>query len=257
MAFFKTGNPWKDRALACSMHLIGSLAVAGLAAALVFLVWYPYPYREISGGRELFFLIVAVDVVMGPLLTFAVFNHQKGWAHLRRDLVFIVLLQLAALAYGLWTVAVARPVHLVFEYDRFRAIHAIELEDSELAKAPPSMRNLPWAGPTPIGLRPLVGNESMAATVAALSGLHLALQAEFWQSYEASTASVLKFGKPMKELRIRFASQSSMINQAVQASGRSDSQLLWVPMVAKKGFWTVLVDAQNAQPLAYLPLDSF
>ena len=78
--------------------------MALLAAALVFGLWYPYPYREISGGRELFFIIVAVDVVMGPLLTFAVFNRKKPLKELKRDLGVIVLLQLAALGYGLWTV---------------------------------------------------------------------------------------------------------------------------------------------------------
>ena len=46
-------------------------------ALLVFAVWYPYPYREISGGRDLFLLVVAVDVVLGPLITFAVFNRAK------------------------------------------------------------------------------------------------------------------------------------------------------------------------------------
>ena len=66
MAMFNTGHPWKDRALAAFAHLGLSLAVAALAAALVFFVWYPYPYNEVSGGRELFFLVVAVDVVAVP-----------------------------------------------------------------------------------------------------------------------------------------------------------------------------------------------
>ena len=38
----------------------------------------------------------------------------------------VALIQLVALGYGLWTVFIARPVHLVFEIDRFRVVHAIE-----------------------------------------------------------------------------------------------------------------------------------
>ncbi len=257
MTPFNTGHPWKDRALAAAAHLGLSLAVAALAAALVFFVWYPYPYSEISGGRELFFLVVAVDVVLGPLLTFAIFNHKKAWKSLQRDLAVIVVLQLAALVYGLWTVAVARPVHLVFEYDRFRPIHAIEMDDSQLAKAPAAMRSLSWIGPTPIGLRPLIGNEKMEATMIALNGIHLGLQAQYWQPYEASKTEVLKTGKPMQDLRKRFTPQAALIDEAVRSAGRADAQLLWVPMVARKAFWTVLVDAQTAQPLAFLPIDSF
>lgn len=50
----------------------------GLAATLVFAVWYPYPYREISGGRSLFEMVVAIDVVMGPLLTLDRLHPKTG-----------------------------------------------------------------------------------------------------------------------------------------------------------------------------------
>ena len=60
--------------------------VAALAAILVFLVWYPGPFRELAGGRGLFVLLTSVDVVLGPLLTFAVFDRTKSRRHLRLDL---------------------------------------------------------------------------------------------------------------------------------------------------------------------------
>ena len=124
---------WQDRLKASSIHLGISLAIALLAALLVFGLWYPYPYREISGGRELFLILVAVDVILGPLMTLTIFNRSKPWPELRRDLAIVVLLQLAALSYGLWSVFVARPVHLVFEYDRFRVVHAVEVPPEMLA----------------------------------------------------------------------------------------------------------------------------
>ena len=93
--------------------------------------------------------------------------------------------------------------------------------------------------------------------MAALAGLHLGLQTQYWQSYEASKADVLKVGKPISALRSRFAQHSSLIDEALRQAKRSDAQVLWIPMVARKQFWTVLVDAQSAQPVAYLPIDSF
>jgi hypothetical protein len=48
----------RSRLKALGLHACVSLVIAGLAAALVFLLWYPYPYREISGGRELFLLVM-------------------------------------------------------------------------------------------------------------------------------------------------------------------------------------------------------
>ncbi|WP_309246762.1 hypothetical protein [Ramlibacter montanisoli] len=133
---------WRARARAAGIHLALSAVVAVLAGLLVFALWYPYPYREISGGRELFLLVVAVDVVLGPLLTFAVFNRAKP--ELRRDLAVIVALQLAGLAYGLWTVQLARPVHMVFEYDRFRVVHRVDIPAELEPLAPAGLEVAPW-----------------------------------------------------------------------------------------------------------------
>ena len=255
---FNSGNHWKDRFQASAVHFVLSLAVSLLAAALVFGLWYPYPYREISGGRELFSLIVMVDVVMGPLLTLAVFNRKKSAFQLKLDLAIIALLQMAALGYGLWTVFVARPVHLVFEYDRFRAVHAIEVEKSLLGKAPAHLRSLPIAGPKLLSLRDFKdGNEQGDLTMAALAGVQLAARPELWQDYAVAQTAVLAAGKPISQLRTRFAAQTGAIDAAIAQTGRAEAALKFVPLVGYKSFWTVLVDAQNAQPLAYLPIDSF
>jgi hypothetical protein len=255
---FNTGNHWKDRFLASAAHFVLSLGMAALAAALVFGVWYPYPYREISGGRELFFIIVAVDVVLGPLLTLAVFNRKKSLLQLKLDLALIALLQLAALGYGLWTVFVSRPVYLVFEYDRYRVVHAIEVEPTLLTKAPAHLRSLPVAGPKLLSLRAFKdGTEQGDLTIAALAGLQLAARPELWQDYAKASADVVAIGKPLAQLKTRFVAQSAAIDAAISQTGRPENALKFVPLVGHKSFWTALIDAQNGQPLAYLPLDSF
>ena len=124
---------WKGRLRASGIHLGISLCIALLAALLVFGLWYPYPYREISGGRALFLLMTAVDVVMGPLITLVVFNQAKRRKELVLDFTVVAVLQLAALGYGIWTVFVARPVHLVFEYTRMAVVHAVDIEPSAFA----------------------------------------------------------------------------------------------------------------------------
>src|SRR6478609_1719637 len=135
---------WRSRLRAAAIHLALSVAVAAVAGFLVFALWYPYPYRDISGGRELFQLVVAVDVIIGPLITFAVFNRSKPDRELKRDLVMVGVLQLAALCYGLFTVHLARPVHMVFEYDRFRVVHQVEIPAELHEKAPASIEIAPW-----------------------------------------------------------------------------------------------------------------
>ncbi|MES3011929.1 MAG: TfpX/TfpZ family type IV pilin accessory protein [Pseudomonadota bacterium] len=249
---------WKDRLRASGIHLGISLVLAAGAAALVFGLWYPYPYREISGGRELFLLVVAVDVVMGPLITLAIFNRAKPRTELRRDLAIVGLLQLAALVYGLWTVSVARPVHLVFEYKLFRVVHAIDVAEEALPQAPAALQRLPLFGPTTLSLRPFKDpKEQYDATVVALAGGSLSAQPALWQPYEAARADVLREAKPAAELWQRFPAQKGLIDDAVARTGRPASSLVTVPMAGRNTFWTVLLDPNSARVLGFLPLDSF
>ena len=249
---------WADRLKASGIHLALSLAVAALAALLVFGIWYPYPYREISGGRELFLLVVTVDVILGPLITLAVFNRRKPWTELRRDLVMVVLLQLGALGYGLWTVYVARPVHMVFEIDRFRVVHAIDVPVELLDKAPPGVDALPITGPTLLSLRPFKDSkESFDATMAALQGLYLSARPDLWQPYASGIPDILKIAKPVALLKTRFANQAAEIDRVLASTGRAPQAVVYVPLAGRKSFWTVFLDPVTAEVLAYMPLDSF
>jgi len=249
---------WKGRLRASAIHLAISLCIAALAAVLVFGLWYPYPYRDISGGRELFLLVVAVDVVMGPLITLIIFNRTKRRRDLLLDFTLVGLLQMAALAYGLWTVFVARPVHLVFEYSRMTVVHAMEVDPALLAQAPPGLQKLPLTGPTAIALRPFKdAAEQFDATMAALGGVPLAARSDLWQAYATATADILKEAPPATQLSARFASQTAQIDQAIAATGKPVTGLRYLPLLSRSTAWTVLIDAVTAEPLGFLPLDSF
>jgi hypothetical protein len=249
---------WADRLRASAIHLGLSLAVAALAALLVFGLWYPYPYREISGGRELFLLVVAVDVIMGPLITLTIFNRAKPWAELRRDLCIVALLQLGALGYGLWTVFVARPVHLVFEIDRFRVVHAIDVAPELLPQAPRDIDALPLLGPTLLSLRPFKSDrEKMEATMAALQGVTLGSRPDLWQAYAVGVPEILNMARPVSQLKTRFAERAGEIDRVLASAGPSAQSWVYLPMIGRKFFWTVLLDPATAEVKAYLPLDSF
>jgi hypothetical protein len=249
---------WRDRLKASAIHLGLSLAIAALAAFLVFGIWYPYPYRELSGGRELFLLVVTVDVILGPLITLAVFNRAKPLPELRRDLVIVVLIQLAALVYGLWTVSAARPVHLVFEYDRFRVVHAIDVPLELLDKTPPGVKALPWTGPTLLALREFKdGQEKMDATLAAMQGVSLSSRPDLWRPYAPAVPDILLAARPVPELQARFPARAQEISQLLAATGRNPQTLRYLPLVGRKEFWTVFLDPVTAEIVATLPLDPY
>lgn len=249
---------WRDRLQASAIHLGLSLCLATLAAVLVFGIWYPYPYREISGGRELFILVVTVDVILGPLVTLVVFNRGKSASVLLRDLAFIGFLQLAALAYGLWTVAMARPVHMVFEYDRFRVVHAVDIDSERLAQTPTDVVAMPITGPTLLSLRPFKNEkERMEATLAALQGSELGARPDLWQTYAKGVPEILKEAKPAAALRARFPAKAVAIDHVLADAGRSTDGVAYLPLVGRNQFWTVFLDATSAQVVAAMPLDPF
>ncbi|HEX7811469.1 MAG TPA: TfpX/TfpZ family type IV pilin accessory protein [Burkholderiales bacterium] len=249
---------WKDRLRAGGLHFCISLGIAALAALLVFAVWYPGYYREIAGGRDLFLLLVAVDVALGPMITLVIFNRNKPWKVLRRDLAVIGLAQLAALGYGMWTVYVARPVHLVFEYDRFRVVHAIDIPAEMADRAPSGIKARPITGPTLLALRPFRdADEKFKTTMAALNGWSLSAQPELWQPYPEARKSILEAAKPVTALKTRFPDRAAEIDKALADAGRAAETVLYLPLATRKDFGTILVDSSTAEVLGFIPLDSF
>jgi len=246
----------RRRARAAGIHLLVSLAVAGLAALLVFGLWYPGAYRNLSGGRELFLLITTVDVILGPMLTFVVFDMRKGWPHVRRDLAIIGCIQLGALVYGLHTVYVARPVAMVFEVDRFRVVTASDVHEPDLPKARPQYQSMPLTGPFLLGTRSAEqGDERNEAIFLGIQGIDIGVRPNFWQPYEQSRAAVLKAARPISLLLMKYPERSESIRQRLADSGEQEQHTLFVPVLAR-GDWVALIRA-DASIIDFENVDGF
>jgi hypothetical protein len=245
------------RARAAGIHLLLSAAVAAAAAALVFGVWFPGIYRQVAGGRDLFILITSVDVVLGPLLTFAVFNLKKGWPHLRRDLAVIGAIQLAALVYGLVAVYDARPVAMVFEADRFRVITVAQVEMEELPQARPEYRQLPLTGPWLLGARtPKPGDEANEALFKGLRGIDRAQRPLFWQPYADSTAEALGRARPLAALLAKYPELAGGIKAKLQALQVEETSAKFLPLMGRGGDWVAILDGAG-QPVHFVQAEGF
>lgn len=245
------------------IHMALSLCVALLAFSVVYFVWYPGAFWCIAGGRELFQLIVTVDVVLGPLLTFAIFNPGKGWGRLKFDLVVIGLLQLLALIYGLSTVAQARPVYLVFTGDRFNMVTAGDLAECDLALAErPEFAHIPWSGPRLVGTRPPANEEERFSLINdSIEGKDVELQPKFYVPYEENQVRVAARALPLEKLRAKNsgAEARDLLDSALQRlAPQKPENLRWLPVMARTQEWVVLLDAQHRmRPMVYLPLQGF
>lgn len=241
-------------------HLAVSVLVAALCAALVFGVWYPYPYSQLAGGRELFMIVVAVDVIIGPLLSLVVFNPAKPRRELWRDLGIIFVIQAAALGYGLHSVAQARPVYLAFEADRFRVVAVPDIDPGTLGDAPPSLRKLSWTGPKPLGVRLLANDdpEYLKSLQLALDGLHPAFRPQRWVEYDTQRSHAIAAAKPLAELKRKQAAQAAMIEREVAKLGLKETDLGYLPLASQHHTdWSVLVELKTGEPRLFLHVDAW
>ncbi|OGB37213.1 MAG: hypothetical protein A3I16_16185 [Burkholderiales bacterium RIFCSPLOWO2_02_FULL_66_35] len=253
------GWHWPSRLRAAGVHLAVSALVAILASALVFMLWFPYPYRVIAGGKDLFWLMVSVDVTLGPLLTLVVFNTRKPRTELVRDLFVIASIQLLALAYGLWSVYLSRPVYLVHEVDRLVAVSAVDVDPADLPKADPPFRRLPFAGVPLIGLRESRnGEERMKSFELALAGKDLSLRPEYWQPLSESNRSAMRQrAKPLSDLAARSDDAQALVSAWLRDNGLPIESFVYLPLTARKSIWTAVLDARTLEIVGYLPVDGF
>lgn len=248
---------WSLRLRASGIHLISSLIVAAIAASVVFFLWYPWPYRIVAGGQDLFVLLMTVDIVMGPLLTLAIFNIKKPMKELKRDLFIIVVLQLSALAYGLHTVYLARPAVIAMEVDRFRVVSANDVAEEELAKAPQDLRALSLTGPRLIGTRDATNEEKPEAILLGAAGHDLGTRPSFWIPWDDfSRQRALKHGKPVAAWVNAHPANREELLAAIARTGRPADQLLYLPMLSRRTDWSVLVDKASGDPVGFAPINA-
>lgn len=246
----------RSRLGASLAHLGLSALLISCVAVCIFKFWYPTYYADLSGGGQLFWVLVAVDVALGPLITFFIFSLNKPIQVLCRDLVVVGVIQMLALGYGVWVAAMARPIHLVFEIDRFRVVHAADVDSGSVF--PARVKSSSWSGPTLLGLRPFVDSrEKIDATMDAVAGIQLAFRPKFWQPYDWSVPDVISAAKPMAALAERFPQRSTEIEYLLRASGYSKDAVLYLPLIGRNAYWTVFIDSTTAAIVLVFPLDSF
>ena len=251
---------FKSKLSAFFLHFGISISIGVLVALLVFGFWFPYPYSEISGGVDLFLLVILVDICCGPLLTFVVFNNKKPRKELIRDLGAIGVIQLAALIYGLYSVSLARPIYLVFEVDRFRVVTNVEIDQSDLAKAKAGFESLDFTGPKIIAARRPMPTDTdfMRATELAMQGIEISQRPEYWISYDEKREEVLKRAKSINDLIKKIPDKAEIINSSVKKTKFKESELKFLPLQGRNtSDWIVLINSANADVVGFAHVDGF
>ncbi|ROR49235.1 TfpX/TfpZ family type IV pilin accessory protein [Diaphorobacter sp. C33] len=247
-------------ARAVLIHFGISACIALLMAFVVFGLWFGAPFRTLAGGLHLFWLLIGVDVVCGPLLTAVLFNPSKSRRELTLDLSLVALLQIAALAYGVYSIALARPVVVAAEVDRFVVVSAVQINRDDLHEAPTQFRKLSWTGPVVLGIRaPRDGDDTLRSIELSLQGMEPSVRPGWWQNYEESRLAVQSRMKPITALRAaRPPEEQTAIDIAVQKTGQPMDNIHYMPLVSSKSLddWIILLD-KEANIVGQAPVGGF
>ena len=237
------------RLKAMLIHFGGSLLLAAGALGLVYGLWYPAPLAAAVGVSGIVLLLLGVDVVLGPMLTFAVY--QPGKKSLRLDLAVIVAVQLAAFGYGMATIAQGRPAWLVFNADRFDVVQASDLDTRYLDEALPEFRRPAWTGPRWVAsVNPEdVEKRNQLVLESAGGGSDLPQRVDLYRALETETANLRARAKPLPELE-QF-NEAAAVQAALSAWSQADA---WLPLMARAEPMVVLIDTRAGAPLAIVGL---
>lgn len=238
----------KNAIKAMSWHFAGSLLVALIVGAFVFGIWFPHPFRALAGGTELFFLIMAVDLVCGPLLTFVLFNPLKPKRELATDLSLVVLIQVTALVYGVWTLHIARPLYLVHEVDRFKVIALADVDLAELNGLQELLQPRFLKGPQTVGLREATNVEREKVMFESVQGgRDFGERPNFYAPYD--TAKAYLKARPLSDFVKKHPNRRNDINNVVDESGitasQNDKQWRYLPIIARQD-WVAVLNPQGA-----------
>jgi hypothetical protein len=238
---------WK----ASAIHLLLSCTIVGSVLVFMLTVWYRWPLFEIAGGGGLTMILAGVDVALGPLITLVVF--EAGKKGMKLDLSAIAILQLVALAYGIHVVYLARPVYVVFAFDRFDLVTAKDLDPQDLAKVTREEFKRP-----PLGTPPYIAAEiprdpkaQLDIIMTALGGKDLDKYPQYYWPYKDLAQVALKHAKPVNMLLER----GTAVQRYLKSAGRPPESVKFLPLRGRVSDAAVLIDAVTGSPLETVLVD--
>ena len=230
-------------------HFFISICISLISLFWVFHVWYPSPVAKATDVTHIFLMLLAIDVILGPILGFVVYKEKKRT--LKFDLAVIFLLQLSALGYGLYSISQARPVWIAYNVDRFELIRANDIISSNLDKAAVEYKQPTWLKSKFVGVEISKDlnekNQNMFEEV--FGGISIAQRPERYVSID--------------KVKTQIKSRSQSLSQLNQYNTSNDVQKIlikypkanaWLPLKANAVDMVALLDKERAEVIKIVDL---
>lgn len=231
------------------VHIITSVIIAFLLTLLVLFIWYPSPFATAVGVTHIFLMLLAIDVILGPLLGLLVY--KEGKKTLKFDLSVIILIQIAALCYGVFSIEQGRPAWLVYNVDRFELVRKNELVNTNIQQAQVQFQQPSWFKPqyvaTEFAKDTQQRNDEMFAEV--FSGISISQRPERYVELTQAKTQVQQRALPLVELQ--QYNQKTDVEKTLAKYPKADA---WLPLKANAVHMVVLVNKESASIIKIVDL---
>ncbi len=223
----------KDKIKATSIHLLISFALAVICYFFIKQM-YPFPLLRATGVLSIFIMMMVIDLVIGPLLTFIVYKVPKKT--LKMDLAVIAILQAGALCYGMYSMYQGRPAWVTYVIDRFELVRANEMVENPNLSIKPKPLGISYHYAeftiTPENRFEMFMNESQGAGPQN--------RPEFYRPLSKARVLLLRNSKPLIELE--KYNQSDRVKSTLKKYPEADSYL---PLKGSAEDMTVLMNTTS------------
>lgn len=230
-------------------HLSISFFIALLVVSLVFFIWYPSPLANAVGVTHIFLMLIAIDVVVGPILGFIVY--KEGKKSLKFDIAVIIALQVSALCYGVYSIEQGRPAWLAYYVDRFQLIRNNEIIDKNIGKALSQYQNPSWFKPQYVGVEfaqdKQIRNDDIFAEV--LGGISVAQKPERYVPLDRVKNQIQKRAQSLETLN-KF-NDKMLVQKTLSQYPQANA---FVPLKANAVDMTVLIDREKGEVVKIVDL---
>lgn len=230
-------------------HLALSFLIALLVVGVVFLIWYPSPLATAVGVTHIFLMLLVIDVILGPLLGLLVY--KEGKKTLKFDLSVIILIQIVALCYGVFSIEQGRPAWIAYNVDRFELVRKNELVDTKIQHAQPQFQKPSWFKPQYVAAEfakdTQQRNDEMFAEV--FSGISIAQRPERYVELTQAKHQIQQRALPLVELQ-QYNSKAD-VEKTLAKYPKADA---WLPLKANAVDMVVLVNKESSSIIKIVDL---
>lgn len=231
------------------LHLLISILIALAILAIVFFIWYPSPLAKAVGVTHIFLMLLVIDVILGPLLVFLVY--KEGKKTLKIDLMVIILIQVTALSYGLYSIAQARPVWIAFNQDRFELVRKNEIKAENIMKAKFQYQKPTWLWPQYVAVKQTddLQERQIEQMTAMLNGISLAQYPERYISLDQTKIQIQKQSRNLSQLT--QWNDDKTVQQYLNLYPKANA---WLPLETYGLAMVILINREKAEVIKIVDL---